>query len=247
MESSRTTPNPMRLGIWNVLNDPFLVPDSFKDLDFVFLDLEHGFRDFSACQATYSKLIANGIDVFVRIRNSEDVLVQSLLDLGVRNFIVPQVRTLTELHNLSRRVSFPPKGSRGFHPRISRNPDSLKDNFRDIQLFPIIETREILNFLPEIFALDNVAGVYFGNFDLSFELECQKDFSDPVMNSALEKSIIEASKAAKRFVAMPKDDSEMTLLSLKGVSEFVIGIDSEMLYESIRLVAGSFKEKFNGS
>ena len=231
-----------QLGIWNVLSDQSFVPVAFSDLDFAIIDLEHGYRDFSSCQSMVQGLIANQVEVFVRIRNSQDVLVQSFLDLGVSRFVVPQVRALEQIKELVSRVNFPPKGIRGFHPRYSKLQNG-GINGNQVQLFPIIETREILGFQQELLELENVAGFYFGNFDLSLELNCSSDLSDPVIFEALERTILNVSKSGKRLIAMPKDQNEISLLSNKGINDFVIGIDSEILFNSIQ----SIKDSYRGS
>ena len=241
MKISESLNQNRKLGIWNVLNDPYLVPALYKGLDFAIIDLEHGFRDFSQIQSMLSRLGVINIEVFVRIRNSQDVIVQSLLDLGISNFIIPQVRTLEEIEALSRRVSFPPNGIRGFHPRISRIDSGNGNNPSAVRLFPIIETCEILSFQKELVSLDAVAGFYFGNFDLSLEMQCSRYFSDPVMFRAFEQTISAVTAGGKRLLVMPSNESEFDMLSARGISEFVIGIDSELLYNSVENLRELFR------
>jgi len=229
-----------RLGIWNVLSDQSIVPLAYSGLDFAIIDLEHGYRDFSSCQSMVQGLIANQVEVFVRIRNSQDVLVQSFLDLGVTRFVVPQVRTIDQIEELISRVSFPPNGVRSFHPRYSKLKES-SSNKNLVQLYPIIETREILEFQQELLMLENVAGFYFGNFDLSLELNCSAELSDPVILEVLNRSIIKVTEMSKIFIAMPKGEGEIELLSKKGVNNFVVGIDSEMLFSSVQTVKDLYK------
>jgi 4-hydroxy-2-oxoheptanedioate aldolase len=229
-----------RLGIWNVLSDQSFVPLAYSGLDFAIIDLEHGYRDFSACQSTVQGLIANQVEVFVRIRNSQDILVQSFLDLGVNGFVVPQVRTLAQIEELISRVNFPPKGVRSFHPRYSKlQKDSFNENL--VRLYPIIETREILGFQQELLKLENVAGLYFGNFDLSLELNCSSKLSDPVILEVLDNAIVDVTDVGKILIAMPKGEEEIELLSKKGLNNFVVGIDSELLFDSIQTVKDFYK------
>jgi len=229
-----------RLGIWNVLSDQSIVPLAYSGLDFAIIDLEHGYRDFSSCQSMVQGLIANQVEVFVRIRNSQDVLVQSFLDLGVKRFVVPQVRTIDQIEELISRVCFPPNGVRSFHPRYSKLKES-SSNKNLVQLYPIIETREILEFQQELLMLENVAGFYFGNFDLSLELNCSAELSDPVILEVLNRSIINVTEMGKIFIAMPKGEGEIELLSKKGVNNFVVGIDSEILFSSVQTVKDLYK------
>ncbi|CAN2169945.1 HpcH 2,4-dihydroxyhept-2-ene-1,7-dioic acid aldolase [Candidatus Nanopelagicaceae bacterium] len=240
METSTSILENRRLGIWNVLSDQSFIPLAFSDLDFAIIDLEHGYRDFSSCQSIVQGLIANQVEVFVRIRNSRDLLIQSFLDLGVDRFVVPQVRALEEIEELISKVNFPPNGVRGFHPRYSKlRKGGIHEN--RVQLFPIIETREILGFQQELLKLENVAGFYFGNFDLSMELNCSSDLTDPVILEVLEKTILNVSNSGKRFIVMPKDQNEISLLSSKRINDFVIGIDSEILFNSIQSIKDSYK------
>jgi 2-keto-3-deoxy-L-rhamnonate aldolase RhmA len=240
MGTNRDLKMSRRLGIWNVLSDQSIVPLAYSGLDFAIIDLEHGYRDFSSCQSMVQGLIANQVEVFVRIRNSQDVLIQSFLDLGVKRFVVPQVRTIDQIEELISRVSFPPNGVRSFHPRYSKLKESSSTQ-NLVQLYPIIETREILEFQQELLMLENVAGFYFGNFDLSLELNCSAELSDPVILEVLNRSIIDVTEMGKIFIAMPKGEGEIELLSKKGVNNFVVGIDSEMLFGSVQTVKDLYK------
>ena len=229
-----------RLGIWNVLSDQSIVPLAYSGLDFAIIDLEHGYRDFSSCQSMVQGMLANQVEVFVRIRNSQDVLVQSFLDLGVSKFVVPQVRAIDQIKELISRVNFPPNGVRSYHPRYSKLKES-SSNKNLVQLYPIIETRQILEFQQELFKLENVAGAYFGNFDLSLELNCSAELSDPLILEALNRSISNVTEAGKIFIVMPKGKDEMEMLSKKGVTDFVVGIDSEMLFSSVQTTKDLYK------
>ena len=113
--------NKVEVGCWNSISDVQVVNLLAKSLDFLIIDLEHGFRDFSEFLAAFASSRQLCDQVYVRVRKFDDPWIQSLLDLGVSNFVIPQIRTVSELESFVTATTFPPEGRRGFHPRAYQN------------------------------------------------------------------------------------------------------------------------------
>ena len=104
------------LGVWNVLpdqNSTFQLPEYF---DFIYIDLEHGLRTINELLTTIKFFNLRQTNYSVRVRRFDDPLIQTLLDVGVRNFILPQLRSINEFSIFKSKISFPPNGTRGLHP-----------------------------------------------------------------------------------------------------------------------------------
>ena len=247
MEDLVVIVSPTEYGCWNIVVDPQIAKLSANVLDFLIIDLEHGFRDFSDFQSTYEASQNTKAEIYVRVRKYNDPWIQSLLDLGVSRFVLPQIREISELNDFLRLTSFPPAGRRGLHPRIFqlavKDPATLQDvpNLK-VHTCVIVETKESLKQIDAICSHPLVDEIYLGVYDLSLELGMEG-----AINSAEMLAICsDLSKAAKKFaiplMAMATSSSVMEQFHGMGVSKFVVGIDSSILQESLETRVKEFRD-----
>jgi 2-keto-3-deoxy-L-rhamnonate aldolase RhmA len=218
----------IEIGAWNTLANVDITMVLAECFDFVYIDLEHGFRSISDLTATLNIYNLKNVEYSVRIRNFEDPLIQTLLDLGVRNFIVPQLRSMDEFNAFKKKIVFPPHGTRGLHPRSKLNANIPRSEALSITV--IIETVEALGLLEE-FALDDlVSGLYLGVFDLSMELGIQEGpFSEGLTKYYGEVSDI-CKSTNKQFVAMLPEGEDFSFVRAHKLDRVVAGIDSILLH-----------------
>ena len=215
------------LGVWNVLpNQDSALPLS-DYFDFVYIDLEHGFRSIDDLSTTIKFYNLKKTNYSVRVRNFNDPLIQTLLDLGVRNFVLPQIRIFNEIEIFKSKISFPPLGLRGFHPRSNLKTNAPKSE--DVSLTIIIETLEALELLNEIAGDPMVSELYLGVFDLSMELGINEGaFSEKLDDYFLQiKTVCE--KHNKKFVAMLPTGEDLSFAYRHGLDKVVVGIDSSLM------------------
>jgi len=159
-------------GCWSIINDQQVVKIVANELDFLIIDLEHGFRDFQDFSSAFEATRSTKADIYVRVRKYNDPWIQSLLDLGVRRFVVPQIRELRELEEFVRATTFPPYGHRGLHPRIFQSTGTHSTKLKDVPNLKvhtcvIIETKASLDLTEVISAHPDVDEIYLGVYDLS--------------------------------------------------------------------------------
>lgn len=217
------------LGIWNVIDDPATITAVGADLDFVIVDLEHGFRDFSRFSSTFLAL-KHLTSTMVRPRFFRDPWLQSLLDLGVTQFVVPQLGSLKDLEELLASLRYFPDGNRGVHPKVFLLND--EEHANNLEVVPIIETVEILENLDAVLNYSEVTGVYFGAYDLSKRLGLSSP-SCKEMNEHLNRVIEIVNSYEKKFYCMPLNQDQRNLADMALYPNVVLGIDLEMLSKSI--------------
>lgn len=218
----------IEIGAWNTLASIEATMVLAECFDFVYIDLEHGFRSVSDLTATLSIYNIKNVDYSVRVRNFEDPLIQTLLDLGVRNFIVPQLRSIDEFYTFKNRILFPPQGTRGLHPRSKLSSNVPRSEVLTITV--IIETVEALDLLEE-FALDDlVSGLYLGVFDLSMALGIQDGPFSSELNRYFDNISAICKGANKEFVAMLPEGGDLSFVRAHDLDRVVAGIDSTLLH-----------------
>jgi len=216
-----------KLGFWNSIDDTWSIEIASPKYDFVIIDLEHGFRDFSSFVSMYFAL-SKGMEVLVRVRSESDPWVQSLLDIGVTSFVVPQIRSTAQVQEFVQRVQWPPNGHRGYHPRSRSSNMNTPGRQGKINVVPIIETKESLDLIEELLLIEEVSAVYFGSYDLSVSLDLEGP-GDPRILNHLALVATCCRIADKELISMPVNQDQLDVAIQAGSSNFVVGVDIQML------------------
>jgi 2-keto-3-deoxy-L-rhamnonate aldolase RhmA len=216
------------LGIWNVLSDQNLTSQLTDYFDFIYVDLEHGFRSIDDILATIRFYNYNQINYSVRVRRFDDPIIQTLLDAGVRKFILPQIRSINELEIFKRSVQFPPNGTRGLHPKSNLKINTPQN--QNIALTVIIETPEALEILHEIASDTLVTDLYLGVFDLSMELGIENGPFAAELDKYFMKVRSVCENFHKNFVAMLPEGSGLSFAEKHALDKVVVGIDSSLIH-----------------
>lgn len=237
----------VKYGCWNIIIDPQIAKISANALDFLIIDLEHGFRDFSDFVTAYEAAQNTKAEIYVRVRKYNDPWIQALLDLGVSRFVLPQVREISELDDFLRATAFPPEGRRGLHPRIFQSTGTPSSTLKDVPNLKvhtcvIIETKESLDIIEAICRHPRVDEVYLGVYDLSLELGVQGGIDSERMFATCSDLSKTTKKFSKPLMAMATSIPVLKRFHAMGVLKFVIGIDSSLLQESIETRVSSFRE-----
>jgi 2-keto-3-deoxy-L-rhamnonate aldolase RhmA len=219
----------VEFGVWNCLSSVELSFTLGEIFDFIYIDLEHGFRSVENLTLTVKFYNLQKINFAVRIRSYNDPIIQTLLDIGVRNFILPQLRLLSELDEFKKRVLFPPDGVRGLHPRSKFNSNTpLVDSISITILVETIESIELL----EAFAEDElVNGFYFGAFDLSMELQIIDGPFSSNLNPYLSRVSDVCKKSGKKFQAMLPVVNDVDFIERYSIDRALVGIDTVLIQE----------------
>lgn len=171
-------------------------------LDYVIVDCEHGYFDYSQVAALAA--VGNGIHfpVIVRIPQVSREVIQKYLDAGADGLLVPMLETKEQAEELVRFGKYAPEGKRGIstmRPHSNYNPGSLATYTdaanRRIMLFAQIETRKGVADAEEIAQVKGLDGIFVGPNDLSCDLGTMGDFSTPEMKACLKRVAEAAGKA----------------------------------------------------
>lgn len=211
-------------------------------LDYVIVDCEHGYFDYSQVAALAA--VGNGIHfpVIVRVPSVARETIQKYLDAGVDGILVPMLETKEQAELLVQYGKYAPDGKRGIstmRPHSDYNPGKLteyteKANKRTM-FFAQIETRRGVENIDSITATVGLDGIFIGPNDLACDLGTMGNFATPEMESCIDTVIASAKKAGlacgiitsktefikdcrKKGMNMFSCDSELGLLK-KGITE----------------------------
>lgn len=184
--------------------------------DAVIIDMEHGAIDYGSAQAMIGATARSDCAPLVRIAAIEDWQVKRVLDLGAEGIVFPLVRTAADAERAVASLTYPPSGSRGFGPFIAHSHEGTGlldyrteiDGTRSCVL--LVETRDAVENIDEICAVDGIDLLVPALFDLSTDLGVSGQFDHPDVVAALRR-IEDAAKSAGiplGNAALNKDQAE---------------------------------------
>lgn len=144
--------------------------------DFLFLDFEHGLRDYNDIGQAIMTAELSGVPTLVRLGERSANLVERMLDGGATGFLFPHVETAEEAAELVSWCRYKPLGIRGSgfaRASISYNGieyERRQQASKDVVCIMIVESLKGKENLSKILAVEGVTGVAIGPGDISMEL-----------------------------------------------------------------------------
>lgn len=142
-------------------------------VDCVAVDLQHGMTDFQVMIGMLQAISATPAVPFVRVPSVEAGLIMKVLDAGSYGIICPLVNSAAEARAVVHASSYPPKGGRSFGPSrglLYGGPDYPAHANETVVRLAMIETREGLDAVEAICAVDGIDGIFVGPNDLGLNL-----------------------------------------------------------------------------
>lgn len=153
------------------------VADALTDsgFDYLIFDTEHTPSSLPALHGKVLALTGTTTHAIVRVPTYDPNLFKPILDLGVDTLMVPNIKTAEEAMAAVQGVRFPPHGIRGIGgsvraTRYGRHADYYAQADAQICLLVQIESREGLDNIEKICAVDGIDGVFFGPADLAADM-----------------------------------------------------------------------------
>jgi len=164
--------------------------------DFIFIDAQHSLYSVETIGHIAQAALGCGISPLVRVRSVDDPDTQVLLDNGVTGIVFPDVSTAAEARRAVSRARFPPVGKRsaaGAYTILDYRAvpmgqlvPALDDNALVVCM---IETREGLENVEAIAAVEGIDVIHVGSNDLLTGLGMPGAFGSPEHIAALDRVI----------------------------------------------------------
>jgi 4-hydroxy-2-oxoheptanedioate aldolase len=214
----------------------------FCGFDYVYLDMEHAPNSLMLVLQQCQAIAGTPAVPVIRIPANDPVLIQQLLDVGIENIVVPMVNTVEDALLAASATRFPPNGIRsvtGVHRgnAYGGHPDYNEIVEARICLIVQIESKDALNRISDIAAVDGVSGVLFGPADLAADFGFLGKGNHPEVTKAIADSL-HLVKAHGKFVGMSTGDAESGRKWLAQGCDFVsVGGDVRTLTSGARKLA----------
>jgi 2-keto-3-deoxy-L-rhamnonate aldolase RhmA len=173
------------LGAQIALSDP-VVAEIFgrAGFDWLVLDTEHSAQSTLTARAMLQACVASEAVLLVRPLRLDPDDIRRFLDLGSPGVLCPFVNSGRDAKLLVDACRYPPAGIRGWAPRRAGGYGFDSTEYataaNDAMIcIPVIESREGVENIDDIVAVDGIDGVTIGPMDLSISLNCFQQFDHP--------------------------------------------------------------------
>jgi 4-hydroxy-2-oxoheptanedioate aldolase len=162
----------VKFGGWSQLAQPVVIEALGKaDVDFVGLDLQHGWFAFNEAASAIQLLDALGVPAYVRLSYLDLPLVPRVLDAGASGVIVAMVDDAATAARAVVASRYQPHGDRSYGGQrygLRPEPPDVADVRPEV--FVMIETKQALDAVEEIAAVEGLTGLFVGPVDLALAL-----------------------------------------------------------------------------
>jgi len=190
----RANPSPS-FGTW-VSSSSVVVVDALKDagFDWFVIDTEHAQVNPETVAALVAVIAGSGRIPLVRVGSVDQYRIKQALDAGAHGVLAPLVNTPDDARAVVRFAKYPPDGVRGAAAAAaSRYGRELSTYLRTANAATLvgvqIETREALDHLEEIAAVEGVDLLFVGPQDLTLSLGLGDDRTNPRVREAMRRVV----------------------------------------------------------
>lgn len=236
-----------QIGLWSSLCSPIaaeITADS--GFDWILLDTEHSPNELPDLLSQLQAMSRGTATAVVRPAWNDAVLIKRILDLGAMCLLVPYVQSAAEAERAVAATRYPPRGVRGVTgsgraSRYGRVRHYLQHAEAEICVLVQIETRQALDRLEAIAAVDGVDGIFIGPSDLAASLGHVGQPQHPRVQAAIEEAGTRLAAAGKPAGILSFAPDEARKYIEWGYAFVAVGSDLALLARGADGLAAAFK------
>ena len=202
--------------------------------DSLTIDLQHGLVDYQAAIPMLQAISTTDTVPMVRVPWLDSGILMKMLDAGAYGVICPMISSGEEAERLVAACRYPPLGGRSFGPiraSLYAGADYPAHANNTVAVFAMIETRQALDNLDDIVAVEGLDGLYIGPSDLSSALGYKPGFdrTEPELVEAID--LVLAKTKERNLVAGIHNGSVAYARSMieKGFQLVTVGSDARFI------------------
>jgi 4-hydroxy-2-oxoheptanedioate aldolase len=216
--------------------------------DWLVIDAEHSPNNPASVLAQLQAAAAYPVQLLVRPMSHDPALIKQYLDAGAQTLLLPLVDDAEQARQLVRAVRYPPEGIRGVAASLARAAhwtgvkDYVKHANAEVCLVVQVETRQGLENLDAILAVDGVDAVFIGPADLAASLGHLGDAGHPEVRAAIEDAVTRIAASGKAAGVFVTEQGLARHYRNCGASFIAVGGDTTLLRGAAVKLATSFRD-----
>jgi 2-keto-3-deoxy-L-rhamnonate aldolase RhmA len=211
--------------------------------DWVLIDLEHGAGDEQLVLSQLQAIEHSNAAAFVRVESNGRQRIHRVLDFGSEGIMCPHINDGSEAKAMVEGLRYPPHGSRGVAKMVRATQFGkefagyYQNANETIVGLAQVESKEALNNLDAIAAVDGIDVLFIGPADLTMDLGIFGEFDNPVFIDAVKATVAAAQKAQKATgILLFNPDDYQKYFNL-GIRVIACGSDSGFVVAGSKNVA----------
>jgi len=229
-------------GTWIQINNPAVSEIlSNAGYEWIAVDCEHTDIDIKGFSNIIRGMYGRGAVPFIRVRENDTLAIRQALDAGAQGVIVPLVNNAEQARKAVAAAKYPPVGIRGFCFSRMNNYGQDFDSYaktanNNIAVVVMIESKEAVENIESILAVEGIDGVFIGPYDLSGSFGVPGQTSAPIVADACRK-VLKAckmrGKSAGLHVVVPTQENIKKALE-DGFTFIALGVDTVFINQASR-------------
>lgn len=237
-----------QIGLWCMLPDPYLTEILCNaGFDWVLIDTEHSPSDLRTVSSQLSAARGAKTSVIVRPAANDTVLIKQYLDIGAQTLLIPMVNNAQEARDAVAAMRYPPEGVRGVAgmtraSQFGRIPDYHKRAASELCLLVQVESKQALDEIEAIAAVDGVDGIFIGPADLAASLGFPGQQKAPEVVLEIENAIARIRAAGKPAGILSFDEEFLRHCIGLGTLFTAVGGDMSILLNGAENLAKNYQD-----
>lgn len=238
----------VQIGMWSSIPSSFTVEIlAGAGFDWILIDTEHAPNDLESVLTQLQAASAYPTTAIVRVPWNDPVVVKRYLDAGAQSLLIPFVSSEQEARAAVASTRYPPDGIRGLAgatraTRFGRIANYARHAAREICVLVQVETRQGLDELEAICAVDGVDGVFIGPADLHASLGHTGETANPAVKPLIDDALRRIRAAGKAPGILTSVESDARRWLDVGALFVAVGIDVSLLARGAEALARRFVE-----
>lgn len=236
-----------QIGLWSSLSSNYTVEViAGAGFDWLLLDTEHSPNDLESVLSQLQACAPYPSHPVVRVAWNDTVLIKRYLDAGAQSLLIPFVQNADEARAAVAATRYPPLGVRGVAGttranRFGRVPGYAKRAHEELCVLLQVETKEALDNIEAICAVEGVDGVFIGPADLHASLGYLGETGNPAVVPMIEDAIRRIRKAGKAAGVLTSVEAEVRRYIAAGCTFTAVGADVGVLARGVEALLAKYR------
>ncbi len=236
-----------QLGLWSSLSSNYTVEViAGAGYDWLLIDTEHSPNDLESVLTQLQAVAPYPTHPIVRVAWNDTVLIKRYLDAGAQSLLVPFVQNADEARAAVAATRYPPMGVRGVAGttranRFGRVPNYARRAHEELCVLLQVETKQALDNIEEICAVEGVDGVFVGPADLHASLGYPGETGNPAVVPMIEDAIRRIRKAGKAPGVLTSAEAEVRRYIEAGCLFTAVGSDVGVLVRGTEQLLAKYR------
>lgn len=238
-----------QIGLWLGLPNSYTAEIiAGAGFDWLLIDCEHAPNTLESVLLQLQAIAAYAAHPVVRPSCNDAVEIKRLLDIGAQTLLVPMVNWAHDARQAVAATRYPPRGIRGVGSALARasrwNRTSQYLQHADTEICMLVqaETRQAIDNIEEICAVDGVDGVFIGPSDLAADMGHLGNPGHPEVQRVVEEAIARITKCQRAVGILTSDVSLAQRYIGLGTVFTAVGVDATLLARAAEHLAASFND-----